>query len=141
MRTGPAVRVPPSVPARSTVRASPVHCPLAGPLSARRSPSFRGPLSVQAWREAPGDAGGPGERCNLTLLRDDCGGVGVPAWLAFVGLGGAQLIIFWVMRLFVRRAVVGEPPKFLRLVVAATGIIAALFLLAGAYLYFLEPLG
>lgn len=65
----------------------------------------------------------------------------MPAWLAFVGLGAAQFIIFLVMRSFVQRAVVGEPPKFLRLIVATAGVIAVLFFLAGAYLYVIEPVG
>lgn len=63
----------------------------------------------------------------------------MPAWLAFAALGAAQLFIYWVMRSFVRRAVVGEPSPFLRVLVTAVGVIAGLFFLAAGYLYFMEP--
>lgn len=62
----------------------------------------------------------------------------MPAWLAFVIVGVGQLVIYLVMRVFVRRAVVGQPPMFLRLIVALTGIVAALLLLAAAYLAVVE---
>ena len=65
----------------------------------------------------------------------------MPAWLAFAGLGGAQLIIFVVMGLFVRRAMSGRPPLFVRLMVAAAGAVAVLFFAAAAYLYFAAPEG
>ncbi|REJ34722.1 MAG: hypothetical protein DIU83_03135 [Bacillota bacterium] len=61
--------------------------------------------------------------------------------MAFAGLGGAQLIIFVVMRLFVRRAMSGRPPLFVRLMVAAAGAVAVLFFAAAAYLYFAAPEG
>lgn len=62
----------------------------------------------------------------------------MPAWLAFAIVGVGQLVIFWVMRAFVRKAVVGEPPLFLRLIVVLTGIVAVLLLLAAAYLAVVE---
>lgn len=58
----------------------------------------------------------------------------MPAWLAFVIVGVGQLVIYLVMRGLVRRAVVGQPPMFLRSIVALTGIVAVLLLLAAVYL-------
>lgn len=58
----------------------------------------------------------------------------MPAWLAFVIVGVGQLVIYLVMRGLVRRAVVGQPPLFLRSIVALTGIVAVLLLLAAVYL-------
>src|SRR5690606_21170257 len=45
------------------------------------------------------------------------------------------------MRLFVRRAMSGRPPLFVRLMVAAAGAVAVLFFAAAAYLYFAAPEG
>lgn len=47
--------------------------------------------------------------------------------------GGAQAIIFLVIRRFVQQAVTGEPPTFLRLVVGLTGLVAVALIGAGVY--------
>lgn len=58
--------------------------------------------------------------------------------VALVFLGVAQAIIYFVMRLFVKRAVVGEPSPLLRFIVAFIGVVAVALLLAAGYLAFVD---
>lgn len=57
----------------------------------------------------------------------------MPLSIAFFIVGGAQAIIYVVVRRFAQRAVVGKPPPLLRFVVALTGLVAVMLVSAGVY--------